>query len=164
MIPATPQFMLPANITPKKPLRSAVQPPTARGRGNIMNTEERLSLECTICGRERDLVRDHNHNTGFVRGILCDMCNRRLGAYCKNMFGKKTEMKGYKSWLDKYEGRIKEFLSGTAGIQYDGFRSEVLLEKMRRKGVQLNGTKYKEPDVDTSRKVSVNNNFIEIII
>lgn len=34
---------------------------------------------CLICGEQKKLVVDHNHDTGEVRGLLCDRCNLRLG-------------------------------------------------------------------------------------
>lgn len=39
---------------------------------------------CAICGKtpaenNRRLATDHNHETGEVRGLLCDNCNRALG-------------------------------------------------------------------------------------
>lgn len=39
---------------------------------------------CAICGRHEDqlpggLVVDHDHGTGFVRGVLCPACNSLLG-------------------------------------------------------------------------------------
>lgn len=40
---------------------------------------------CAICGKvpgenERQLVTDHDHETGEVRGLLCNECNIMLGA------------------------------------------------------------------------------------
>lgn len=42
--------------------------------------------KCKICKRfytefARGLVIDHNHETGQVRGLLCDPCNRALGYF-----------------------------------------------------------------------------------
>lgn len=34
---------------------------------------------CAICGQARDLVCDHDHSTGLVRGWLCHSCNTREG-------------------------------------------------------------------------------------
>lgn len=34
---------------------------------------------CAICGKTRDLVCDHDHTTGLVRGWLCHSCNTREG-------------------------------------------------------------------------------------
>ena len=35
--------------------------------------------ECEICSTKTDLVVDHNHNTGKVRGRICGLCNTMLG-------------------------------------------------------------------------------------
>lgn len=44
---------------------------------------------CAICGYKfgqkiGDMKVDHNHNTGNVRGLLCDHCNRGLGFFRDN--------------------------------------------------------------------------------
>lgn len=43
--------------------------------------------KCDICGTS-DPIRcfcvDHCHNTGRIRGILCDLCNKGLGAFKDN--------------------------------------------------------------------------------
>lgn len=36
---------------------------------------------CAICGSERRIVVDHNHETKVVRGFLCTPCNTGLGAF-----------------------------------------------------------------------------------
>jgi hypothetical protein len=49
--------------------------------GLSMETYEKLlSRGCDICGtKEGKLCCDHNHQTGAIRGCLCDSCNKALG-------------------------------------------------------------------------------------
>jgi hypothetical protein len=63
--------------------------PKARGRqlrylygitqedyNNLLSSQ---NSKCAICGNERSLVVDHDHNTGKIRGLLCAQCNFMIG-------------------------------------------------------------------------------------
>jgi len=43
---------------------------------------------CAACGRRppevKRLIIDHDHDSDFVRGVLCDRCNAALGAVAEN--------------------------------------------------------------------------------
>jgi hypothetical protein len=39
---------------------------------------------CLICKREVELVIDHDHGSGVVRGLLCRRCNAGLGYFKDN--------------------------------------------------------------------------------
>lgn len=34
---------------------------------------------CALCGKRQKLCVDHDHSSGEVRGLLCKICNSRLG-------------------------------------------------------------------------------------
>jgi len=36
---------------------------------------------CAICEQARELIVDHCHSSGRVRGILCHNCNKALGLF-----------------------------------------------------------------------------------
>jgi Recombination endonuclease VII len=44
---------------------------------------DRQKNRCAICGEEPPygLVIDHNHKTGFIRGLLCRRCNTGIGCF-----------------------------------------------------------------------------------
>lgn len=55
---------------------------------------------CAVCGSEENLVVDHDHQTGEVRGILCRQHNSALG-----MLGdSKDQVIALLSYLEKLEG------------------------------------------------------------
>lgn len=47
-------------------------------------TREELGTECVICKKSTDLVIDHDHDSGKVRGLLCRQCNVALGLFKDN--------------------------------------------------------------------------------
>lgn len=50
------------------------------GPGEYAKLLEAQGGACAICGgsRRERLDVDHDHKTGYIRGLLCKMCNRRL--------------------------------------------------------------------------------------
>lgn len=40
--------------------------------------------KCLICKNDKELVLDHSHDTGNIRGMLCDSCNQGLGYFRDN--------------------------------------------------------------------------------
>lgn len=63
---------------------------------------------CAIClgqnvvrfGKPLKFAVDHNHETGKVRGLLCDSCNRGIG-HLKEL----TNMQRAITYLEKYDGQ-----------------------------------------------------------
>ena len=41
--------------------------------------------KCVICGSDEPLVIDHDHETGKIRGLLCNLCNVGLGSFKDNI-------------------------------------------------------------------------------
>lgn len=66
-----------------------------RGCGNP------LIMNCSTSKRDNLGLVDHNHETGMVRGILCNRCNVALG-HLEN----KNLVLGLTEYLHKYEGEL----------------------------------------------------------
>jgi hypothetical protein len=81
-------------------------------------------VTCEICSTsEGRLVRDHNHSTGMIRGMLCNHCNCWLGVYEANLNRERQRGKSkYKVWVIKYESIIKSYLAQDKGIIFRSYR------------------------------------------
>ena len=59
--------------------------------------------KCAICGKFIELESlanvDHNHDTGKIRELLCNSCNRVLGSVYEN----KSTLKSMIEYLEKHE-------------------------------------------------------------
>lgn len=84
-----------------------------------------MNLSCLICSRTEKLVRDHDHETGLIRGILCDRCNQYLGV----TEGGGRARRGYKKWFAEHRDIAQAYLSfanlGVFYIQSDTFYTTV---------------------------------------
>lgn len=47
----------------------------------FLRMQESHEGRCGACGDVADLVIDHDHETGVVRGLLCNPCNKGLGFF-----------------------------------------------------------------------------------
>lgn len=45
---------------------------------------EKANNSCEICQSSAKICIDHDHKTGKIRGILCDLCNKGLGLFSDN--------------------------------------------------------------------------------
>lgn len=60
--------------------------------------------KCAICGLHQEqmprrIAVDHNHDTGEIRGLLCDTCNRGLGLLRDNIEVLENAIKYLKKYL-----------------------------------------------------------------
>lgn len=78
---------------------------------------------CNICGafaaetKTKRLVPDHNPNTGYIRGDLCDRCNNYVSIF-EGDKEKPKKNKAFKIWLQIYGPRILTHLTTNTGILF----------------------------------------------
>lgn len=51
---------------------------------DYLNLSKAQDNRCAICNEIKPLVVDHNHQTGLIRGLLCNFCNQGLGLFKDN--------------------------------------------------------------------------------
>ena len=82
-------------------------------------TEIKMCVVCNICGVTAEdakggrLVRDHDHTSGHIRGMLCDTCNSWLHFYecLKNGVQSKRKVKTkHIEWMNRYKDQIEKHL------------------------------------------------------
>jgi hypothetical protein len=67
------------------PVAKAIEANAVHKYRFCLTLEERQTIElfverrCEICGREKPLQLDHDHETGDLRGMLCASCNTMIG-------------------------------------------------------------------------------------
>ena len=67
--------------------RSSYRSSIRRGKYRTMIDDASLKAllssasSCTICGIETNLVVDHDHKGQFIRGLLCNKCNKGIGLF-----------------------------------------------------------------------------------
>jgi hypothetical protein len=72
---------------------------------------------CNICGGLGELVRDHDHKTGFIRGILCQTCNIWLGFF-EHKRCPRRKRADYIAWTVFFKEKIQLHLESNTGIKY----------------------------------------------
>lgn len=73
-------------------------------RFRIYGIYELETDKCEICGSEIKLCVDHCHQSGKVRGTLCDDCNKALGTFKDNP----KLLKSAASYLEKFSSTLTE--------------------------------------------------------
>ena len=85
--------------------------------------------KCAICENETKLFVDHNHQTGKVRGFLCNMCNSGLGLFKDNI----TLMKKATEYLWRRLPKKKQVTERMKSMSNEGRKL-----RNQRKGFGLN--------------------------
>lgn len=92
---------------------------------------------CEICLYLGNVVRDHNHTTGYIRGWLCNRCNRYLGVLenrhrFAGTYPKDVPKKLFKWWKWQFAEEIARHLAKNTGILYEGDNQPATLPPRER--------------------------------
>lgn len=89
-------------------------------------------MVCGICKTiNARFVRDHDHRTGFIRGILCERCNSWLGIYEANLAREfQRGRRKYLAWVAEFKNEIEAHLKMNTYIRYHGSRTGLSLERL----------------------------------
>lgn len=72
-------------------------------------TRRRVSGACSYCGEHgSDLVVDHDHETGRVRGLVHRSCNARIASHTAANVSRLMDYLNHKADLGFYRGRPPE--------------------------------------------------------
>lgn len=84
-----------------------------------------MVTHCQICGRsglnDVRLVRDHDHKTLMIRGIVCELCNSYLDIYERKTSPHCSVTHGtdaYNRWVRQHESVVKVYLSQDMGVHW----------------------------------------------
>ena len=101
--------------------RSTYRNEINRGKFRDVISDEALKdlksdvTQCVICGNEEALVVDHDHQSGKIRGMLCNHCNRGLGHFRDDpMLLEFAAQYLYASSDDKQQNEIWEKYAGVS--------------------------------------------------
>lgn len=79
-------------------------------------------IQCPICLEFVPLlVRDHNHQTGYIRGAICNPCNGKLGLLERHpesyYLRKKPGGRRWRRWVHDNAERIYTHLQKNTGVR-----------------------------------------------
>lgn len=79
-----------------------------------------MNGRCEICGVSGYVVRDHNHATGMIRGLLCDPCNGRIAAYERDLgrSRRRKHKREFLLWFYAHHRAILTHLLKDTGVRY----------------------------------------------
>jgi hypothetical protein len=81
-------------------------------------------------------VRDHDHETMYIRGILCELCNSWLALFeCG-----RAKNRNYLSWASMFEIKILDYLKKSTPFQYPHVPIDVVWNWYAQQGLPSAGS------------------------